>query len=97
MLKIYDFNFYNVIDHLEVRERKLFLYFPEQSKCKATIPGLVNIKIRKQRKKSLPKIMSSKKKLGGITIEDCPLHLPHVDYQSLFSRNSMIKNNTLNS
>ena len=29
MLQIYDFNFYNVVDHLEIREEKLFLLYPE--------------------------------------------------------------------
>ena len=29
MLQIYDFNFYNVVDHLEIREEKLYLFYPE--------------------------------------------------------------------
>jgi hypothetical protein len=53
MLQIYDFNFYNVVDHLEIRDEKLFLFYPEQNKCKATIPALANIKIRDPQRKSL--------------------------------------------
>ena len=61
MLQIYDFNFYNVVDHLEIREEKLYLFYPEQNKCKATIPALVNIKIRNPKRKSLHKKSLSKK------------------------------------
>lgn len=96
MLQIYDFNFYNVVDHLEIREEKLYLFYPEQNKCKATIPALVNIKIRNPRRKSLHKKSLSKKSLGP-TISDCPLQLPHVDLRSIFAKNTLIKNNTLNS
>ena len=96
MLQIYDFNFYNVVDHLEIRDEKLFLFYPEQNKCKATIPALSNIKIRNPRRKSMQKKSLSKKSLGP-TITDCPLQLPHVDLRSIFSKNPLIKNNTLNS
>jgi hypothetical protein len=53
MLKIYDFNLYKMIDHLEIRNGKLYLFYPEKNKRSKIVSN--NIKINRSSSKTFLK------------------------------------------